>query len=391
MSSRFFPLATTTWDTNEYDSMQRVIASGQFTMGAKVKAFEERFANFFGAKYAVMSNSGSSANLLAVAAMRYSKNQSFDGRDEIIVPAVSWSTTYYPVSQLGFKLRFVDIDLPSLNMGLESIRAAINEKTAGIFAVNLLGNPAPLAELADLARRKGIFLIEDNCESMGATIDGKFAGTFGEIGTFSTFFSHHISTMEGGVCVTDDLELAQIMTSMRAHGWTRELPDENEVHNKSGDAFEDSFRFVLPGYNLRPLELSGALGLEQLKKVPAIVDGRRKNAQLFRGIFSSKPYLSIQQEHGESSWFGFALILRGSLKGRRNEVVAEFAKHEIDSRPIVAGNFALNPVLKHLNHAPLPELQNATYIHQHGLFVGNHDYDLTAQLSKLEQILDAMA
>jgi CDP-6-deoxy-D-xylo-4-hexulose-3-dehydrase len=391
MPEKIYPLASTTWDALEIDAMQEVIASGNFTMGRHVKEFEKAFADFFGSNYAVMSNSGSSANLLALAAMRYSTKHDFGSRDEVIVPAVSWSTTYYPVTQLGFKLKFVDISLETLNADIDLLRAAIDEKTAGILAVNLLGNPADLVTMRKLADEHEIFFIEDNCESMGAKVAGKFAGTFGDIGTFSSFFSHHISTMEGGMCLTDDLELAQVMTSLRAHGWTRELPNENFVFNKTGDAFDDLFRFILPGYNLRPLELSGAIGKEQLKKLPSLIEGRRGNAVSFIATFKDKDYLQIQSENHESSWFGFSIVLKGSLRGRRAEVVQRLSDLGIDSRPIVAGNFTKNPVMAHLPHVQLPSLPNSDEVHTNGLFVGNHHYDVRQAIEILEAALDELA
>ena len=386
---RDYPLATTTWDDEEYAAMQEVIASGNFTMGKRVAAFEEQFASHFGSDFAVMSNSGSSANLLALAAIRYSSLNPADGRDEVIVPAVSWSTTYYPITQMGFRLKFVDVDLETLNASAESISAAVSSKTAGIVVVNLLGNPSELTEIRRLADQHSLFMIEDNCESMGATYDGKLAGTFGEIGTFSSFFSHHISTMEGGLSVTNSLELKQVMTSLRAHGWTRELPSENFVHDKTGDDFEDLFRFVLPGYNLRPLELEGAIGTEQLKKLNSIVSGRRANALKFINLMQKFPEIQIQKELGESSWFGFSLVLTGKHIGRRAELVSALKAQSIAVRPIVAGNFAKNPVLKHLPHVALSELKNADQVHDEGLFIGNHHYEMNHEFELLENALTA--
>jgi CDP-6-deoxy-D-xylo-4-hexulose-3-dehydrase len=390
MAEKIYPLASTTWDAKEYSALEDVIKSGMFTMGRHVKEFEDQFATFFGAKYAVMSNSGSSANLLALAAMRYSSKKSFGDRDEVIVPAVSWSTTFYPVTQLGFKLRFVDIDIDSLNMDVSQVKEAIGPKTAGIFAVNLLGNPCDLLALKMLADENGIFLLEDNCESMGAKIGDIYAGSVGEIGTFSSFFSHHISTMEGGMCITNDLELAQIMISMRAHGWTRELPAENFIHNKTGEAFDDLFRFVLPGYNLRPLEMSGAIGKAQLEKLPLLVQARKNNSKFFLKEIEKLEGIRTQREHGESSWFGFSMVLEGEYSGRRREFVEKLTMAGIDSRPIVAGDFTQNPVLKHLPHAALPPLPNAEKVHQDGLFVGNHHFDLSRGISALVSVLASM-
>lgn len=388
---KFYPLASTTWDGAEFRAMQEVIETGQFTMGEKVRQFEQAFAAHFGSKYAVMSNSGSSANLLALAALRYSKKFEGDLRDEIIVPAVSWSTTYYPITQLGYKIKFVDIDLNSLNLNASQVEQAINERTVGIFAVNLLGNPADLGLLRQLCERHNLFFIEDNCESMGATLNGKMAGTFGDIGTFSTFFSHHISTMEGGVCVTDDLELAQLMVSLRAHGWTRELPTQNLVHDKTGDAFEDSFRFVLPGYNLRPLELSGAIGIHQLAKLDSLVAERRRNAEYFLHQVSEIDSIITQSENGSSSWFGFSLILKNGLQGRRRDLVGLLLDHGIDCRPIVAGNFTKNPVMKHLRHVPFESLPNADKVDVDGLFIGNHHFDLRPQIDRTSILLKQFA
>lgn len=387
MKDKLYPLASTTWDDREIDAMHRVIHSGHFTMGDEVKKFESEFAKFFGSKYAVMSNSGSSANLLAVAAMRYSSKFLSESRNEIIVPAVSWSTTYYPISQLGYKIKFVDIDIDTLNIDLSKVEDAISNSTAGIFAVNLLGNPSDLVRLRELADANGLFLIEDNCESMGAKLEDKFAGTYGEIGTFSCFFSHHISTMEGGMCLTDDLELAQIMTSMRAHGWTRELPETNFVHNKSGEPFDDLFRFILPGYNLRPLELSGAIGQEQLVKLPDLISERVKNSRIFIELFKDNPNIRIQKEIGTSSWFGFSMVLENKLSGRRSQLVELLNNETIDCRPIVAGNFAKNPVLRHLNHVPVGDLPTADKIDQDGLFVGNHHFELQVGIERLSQVV----
>jgi len=389
MTEYRYPLATTTWDDAEINAMQEVIADRSFTMGKRVRGYESGFADMFGSVHAVMSNSGSSANLLALGAMRYSSHGQDTSKDEVIVPAVSWSTTYYPVTQMGYTLKFVDIELDTLNASAASIEAAITNKTAGILAVNLLGNPSELDRLRELADLHKIFLIEDNCESLGAKLNGKMSGTYGDIGTFSSFFSHHISTMEGGMAVTNNLELAQVMTSLRAHGWTRELPDKNHVLDKSGEQFDDLFRFVLPGYNLRPLELAGAIGSEQLKKVNKIVNGRRVNHSKFVRLMEQFPTIGIQAETGESSWFGFSLMLTGKFSGDRSNLVEILSKHGIACRPIVAGNFTRNPVMKHLKHAPIPALPNADDVHENGLFIGNHHYEMTEEFTLLETALKA--
>ena len=319
-----FPLATSTWDQKEYESLQRVIDSGMFSMNTEVSEFEKQFADYFDTKFAIMVNSGSSANLLMTGALFYTKNERLKLKpgDEIIVPAVSWSTTYYPLSQYGLIQKFVDIDIGSLNYDLVALEAAISDQTRAIMVVNLLGNPNCFSEIKRIIKGRDIVLLEDNCESMGASFEGKKTGTFADVGSFSTFFSHHISTMEGGMVVTDNEELYHIMLSMRAHGWTRNLPEENHVTGtKSNDSFNESFNFVLPGYNLRPLEMSGALGKEQLKKLPKLIEGRRNNAKIFQDKLSEHPLFTLQTEIGESSWFGFSLVLKPNVKISRIDFV----------------------------------------------------------------------
>ena len=232
-----YSLASTTWDSEEVTVAHKLLVAGELTMGREVKEFEEQFAKYVGTKYAVMFNSGSSANLAIFAALKYVNNSIISEGDRVIVPAVSWSTTYYPVNQLGFILDFVDIDSKTLNIDVKQVESKITSKTKAIFVVNLLGNPANLVELSDLAKKHNLILLEDNCESLGASINGKKAGSFGLMSSHSFFFSHHICTMEGGMVSTDDDSLASIIRSLRAHGWTRD--------KKSGDLSDKSFDNVV--------------------------------------------------------------------------------------------------------------------------------------------------
>lgn len=382
-----YMLASSTWDEKELQAIQDVIKSDMFTMGKKVTEFEKDFAKFVGSKYAVMTSSGSTANLIATAALFYTKNPKLKRGDEVIVPAVSWSTTYYPLYQYGLKLKFVDIDLETLNYDLDALSSAISDKTKMIMVVNLLGNPNDFDAINDLIGGKDIILLEDNCESMGAEYKGSQAGTFGIMGTFSTFFSHHMATMEGGFVVTDDEELYHILLCLRAHGWTRNLPKENLVANKSDDWFSESFRFVLPGYNVRPVEMSGAIGIEQLKKLPMFLKHRRENAKLFCEYFQNHPEFIIQKEIGSSSWFGFSLVIRPNSKLQRKDIIKKLEENEIEYRPIVAGNFTKNDVMKYFNYEIHGNLKNAQIIHKNGFFVGNHQIDINQEIDLLKNVL----
>jgi len=384
-----FPLATASWGKEEIDAMQRVIASGMFTMGANVQAFERDFAQYVGSQHCVMVNSGSSANLLMVAALFYTKNPKLNLQrgNEVIVPAVSWSTTYYPLYQYGLRIKFVDIDLHTLNYDLDQLEQAVTDKTRAIMAVNLLGNPNDFGRIRQIIGKRDIVLMEDNCESMGAKYQGKQAGTFGLMGSYSSFFSHHISTMEGGLIVTDDEELCHILLSLRAHGWTRNLSKQNLVcGEKSDDPFKESWRFVLPGYNVRPLEMEGALGVEQLKRLPKMVEERRKNGKLLQAALADHSDIIIQREIGESSWFGFSLVIRPGSQLTREALVVKLNELGFECRPIVAGNFAKNEVVKYFDSEVHGTLKNADHIDQNGLFVGNHHYPIPEAFTALAQL-----
>lgn len=382
-----YKLASSTWDENELKAIQSVIDKDMFTMGDSVRQFEQDFANFLNSKYCVMTSSGSTANLLVTAALFYTKNPKLKRGDEVIVPAVSWSTTYFPLQQYGLKLKFVDIDLDTLNYDLKALRTAISDKTKMIMVVNLLGNPNDFDEINQIIQGKNIFLIEDNCESMGAIYKGKQAGTFGLMGTFSTFFSHHMATMEGGFVSTNDEELYHILLSLRAHGWTRNLPKENHVSNKSDDWFTESFRFVLPGYNVRPLEMSGAIGIEQLKKLPNFIENRRKNAALFVNLFQNHPDFMIQQDIDKSSWFGFSLIIKPESNLKRTDVIKKLIDNDIECRPIVTGDFTQNEVMQYFDYEIHDELTHAKYLHENGFFVGNQQVLIEKEINFLFKVL----
>lgn len=379
-----YKLSDDTWDKNEFSAIQEVLDSNMFSMGKLVAKYETEFAEKFGVKYALMVSSGSAANLLAVAGLVYSGRLSKG--DEVIVPAVSWSTTYFPLYQMGLKLRFVDIDKDTLNIDTEKIASAITENTKMICLVNLLGNPNEFEKISEICTAKNIIIMEDNCESLGAKYNGKQAGTLGLVGTFSTFYSHHLCTMEGGMVVTDDEELYHYMLCVRAHGWTRNLPKDSSIYKKSENAFYESFNFIVPGFNLRPLEVEGAAGSEQLKKMDAIIAQRRENAKYFRRKMRQFKDVRIQKEIGESSWFGFAVILEGTLKGKRDEIVKALAEAEIEVRPIVAGNFTRNSVIKYLDYTISGELTASDDIHDNGFFVGNHSKNNFAEIDYFAEV-----
>jgi CDP-6-deoxy-D-xylo-4-hexulose-3-dehydrase len=389
-SPLFYDLASSSWGQEELDALQRVIASGQLTMGPCVRQFEEAFAAKFGLKHALMVSSGSAANLVGVAALFHKRDRPLHRGDEVIVPSISWATTYYPLQQYGLRLRFVDVDLFTLNIDVSQLERALTPRTRMVVAVSILGNPCALDELRAFCDRHGLYLFEDNCESMGATLDGKPCGSFGHVNTFSSFFSHHISTMEGGVLATDDTELYHLARSMRAHGWTRDLPEDTTIYERRADDFFEAYRFILPGYNARPLELAGAVGVEQLKKLDGMIAIRRDNAALFQSLFEGDERFIIQRELPEarSSWFSFTVILNPKLDIDRQRVMTALKEAGIGFRIITGGCFLRHDVIKYFEYDTVGEIVNANIAHDRGFFVGNHPRELRPQIERLRQVLD---
>ena len=382
-----FPLAYNSWDHQEKEAIQNVIKDGFFTMGKRVNHFEENFSNYINSKFAVMVNSGSSANLLMIASLFYTKDNKKKLRrgDEVIVPAISWSTSYFPLYQYGLRIRFVDIDMETLNYDLEKLKNAITDKTKVILAVNLLGNSNDFNKIDKLLENKNIILIEDNCESLGAEFENKKTGSIGLLGSFSFYFSHHISTMEGGMIVTNDEELYHILLCIRSHGWTRNLPKKNHVSKiKSENMFDESFKFVLPGYNLRPLEISGAIGLIQLKKFPEFLQKRKENAFKFLEIMKKYDDLIIQKEIGKSSWFGFSIVIRPGSSRLRQNLVNTLNEIGFECRPIVAGNFANNEVVKYFDSENADDLETSNWVDKNGLFIGNNSFNMEEAFNSLK-------
>ena len=389
-----YKLASNTWDSLEIDAINRVIDSKKFSMSIEVESYEKKFAEFLNSKYAVMVSSGSTANLLMIASLFYTKDESkkLKRGDEVIVPAVSWSTTYFPLQQYGLKVKFVDIDRETLNIDIKKLDQAITEKTRAILVVNLLGNSNNFKEIKNLIDDKNIILLEDNCESLGAKFEDKFTGTFGIMGTYSSFYSHHIATMEGGCITTDDEELYHILLVIRAHGWTRNLPKINKVTEIHDDDFNEAFRFVLPGYNVRPVEMSGAIGIEQLKKLPNFINQRRANAEKLFSLFKDVSFIQLQKEIGKSSWFGFSLVLKEDCPFSRDDLIKLFRIKDIECRPIVTGNFLKNKdVLQYFDFETSGNFDNAEYIDKNGLFVGNHHIDISEELNYLHDSILQLA
>jgi len=384
----FYDLASSTWGPDELAAIDRVLRGGRLTMGDAVRRFEEAFAAKFGMRHAVLVNSGSSANLVAVAALFHVKDRPLARGDEVIVPAISWATTYHPLQQYGLRLRIVDVDLHTLNIDVTQLEAALTPRTRMVVAVSILGNPAALDVLRAFCDRHGLIFFEDNCESMGASLDGRPCGTWGDVNTFSTFFSHHISTMEGGMIVTDRTEIDHLARVIRNHGWTRDVPAGSDLFEPSADGFFEAYRFILPGYNVRPLEICGAVGLEQLGKLDGFVEARRRNAALFVRLFADDDRFIIQREHGRSSWFSFTIVLNPAGAPDRARIMAALRDADIGFRMITGGCVLRHEAIRFFDYTTVGDIVQANIAHDRGFFVGNHPVDLTPQLMRLREVVE---
>ena len=381
-----YEMTSSTFGPSEKEAMLNVINSDMFTMGRNVKEFEDCFANYFGRKYAVMVNSGSSANLIAVASLFYRGKNSLKRGDEVIVPCISWATTFYPLYQYGLRLKFVDVDLNTLNYDIDELKKAVGPETKIIVAVSVLGNPCNFDEITKICDENNIILFEDNCESMGAKFNEAYTGTFGLMGTFSTFFSHHISTMEGGIILTGDFEIYSLCKSLRNHGWTRDQEDGSSIYQKKDDDFFEAYRFILPGYNVRPTELQGAIGKVQLNKLDDFLEVRRENAKHFVELFKNDTRFIIQKEVGTSSWFCFTMIVDPHSDMKREVTLDVLKDAEIEYRIITGGNFLRHDVIKYFDYQATKSV-NADIVHDNGFFVGNHPTDIRDKIDYLYETL----
>lgn len=344
------------------------------TMGKKVREFENQCAEYFGSSHALMCNSGSSANLLAFAALTNPAYQNYMiPGDEVIVPALSWATSVWPIIQMGLIPIFVDCDLDTYNFDYKKLEAAITPKTKAIMVVHVYGNPCNMDCIMGLAAEHDLFVIEDTCESMGATWKGEMVGTFGDVGTMSLYYSHHITTFEGGLCFGDH-EIIDLMRVLRAHGWSRESDNHEEYVTKHPD-IDPRFIFINMGYNLRPTEVQAVIGMKQLPKLESFIANRRWMRQSYRaGLEKYSTYLRFQQEreNGKASWFGFGIILTEECPFTLKEITTFLQKNGVETRPIIAGNMARHPALEMCVYRIAGTLENCDTIMQRGFAIGCH-------------------
>jgi CDP-6-deoxy-D-xylo-4-hexulose-3-dehydrase len=375
-----FPLVDSSYDNEEIISCIATLVSGQLTMGAKVRQFEESFARYCGAPYAVMVNSGSSANLLALSVLTNPlRSARLHAGDKVAVPAVCWSTSLWPVIQLGLVPVLVDVDPLTLNLAIPSLRAALQQHDLkAVLMVHVLGNSTDLGELLAICAEHSLLLVEDTCESLGTTYDGRMLGTLGSFGTFSFYFSHHMTTIEGGMVLAQSAEDYDLLKCLRTHGWSREQSNRAALEADNSH-IDPRFLFVNLGYNLRPMEIQAAFGLEQLKRLDGMNQHRRSNVQRIRQQLLQHPdwrgqlLFPATRPGLDACWFGFPFLIAPNLHLDYKRFTRLLLEQGVDTRPIVSGNMALQPAVKHFNvDLSMGPFAGAQTVHERGLFIGCH-------------------
>jgi len=367
-----YPLTEKTYNHEEINAMVEVFLNDKLTMGNNVVSFEKEFAEYIGSKYAIMVNSGSSANLLAMAVLtNFKYKNKLNAGDKIIIPTVCWSTSVWPIIQMGLIPVFVDIKLETLNADTSKIEELLinDDKIKGMVLVHILGNCTNMKMVMELKQKYNLIIVEDTCESLGSTYNNKRLGTFGECGTYSFYFSHHITTIEGGMVVTDDDEIFELLKCLRAHGWSR--GQKNVVENNI--SVDDRFCFINIGYNLRPMETQAAMGRVQLKKLNVQNSNRKQNynkiISKIKNSGSDKLFWFKEQTDCDCIWFCLPFIL--NVKYNKSKYLETLERHNIETRPIVTGNFTRQPVFQYLNITCNPEsFIESEIIHNRGFFIG---------------------
>jgi CDP-6-deoxy-D-xylo-4-hexulose-3-dehydrase len=346
-----------------------VLLTKKITMSSITKKFEREFAKYIGSKYALMVNSGSSANLLAAFALiNPLNNKKLKKGDECLIPSLCWSTSLWPIVQAGLIPKFVDIDPLTLNISIDDLKKKINKKTKAIMGVHILGNSTNMDELMKIVKKNKLYLIEDTCESLGSKFNKKNLGSFGDFGTFSFYYSHQITAGEGGMIVCNDKKNYEIIHTLRAHGWDRGLKNN-----------KNSFNFINSGFNLRPLEISAAIGLNQFKRLNQFKKIRFNNRVKIINKLRKSKYWKDQFsfidpiKKLDPSWFGLPILINENLKWKKNKFLAYLNKNGIETRPIISGNFLNQPSIKLYKLNTKKELfKNAQNIEDRGFFIGIH-------------------
>jgi len=368
-TKNIYPLSPDSFSNEDIIKGIEVLLTKKITMSQITKKFEKEFAKFIGSKYALMVNSGSSANLLATFALiNPLKKNKLNKGDECLIPSLCWSTSLWPIVQAGLIPKFVDIDPKTLNISISDLKNKISKKTKAIMSVHVLGNSTNMNELMKIVKKNKLYLIEDTCESLGSTFNNRYLGNFGDFGTFSFYYSHQITAGEGGMLICNDKTNYEIIHSLRAHGWDRGLKNN-----------KNNFNFINSGFNLRPLEISAAIGFNQFKRLNKFkkirfnnrikIINKLKNSKKWKEQFTFiNPIKNLNP-----SWFGLPILINSKYKKKKNKFLNFLNKNGIETRPIISGNFLNQPSIKLYKLNKNKKLfKGSQNVEDRGFFIGIH-------------------
>ena len=374
MRKYFYPLVENPYRKKDINSAIKVLKSNKIISGIKTINFQNSFKKKIKTNNALMVNSGSSANLLALQCLINPYRQKRLKRgDEILIPSLCWSTSLWPIIQSGLKPKFIDIDKSTLNIDLNDLKSKISKKTKGILIVHVLGNSTNMDELMKIKNKNKLILIEDTCESLGTKFKNKYLGSYGEFSSFSFYSSHQISSGEGGMICCKDNKDFEIIKALRAHGWSRGLKNEKKI-SKENKHLDKRFIFYNSGFNLRSTDIAASIGLSQFKDLDKFIKTRNINRKkIINELDKSKKIRDkitvIKENDGvKASWFGIPIIL--SKKIKKNRFINKLEKNGVETRPIISGNFLKQPSVKKYKLNRKINLNKADYINKYGFFIG---------------------
>ena len=374
----FYPLTESVLENRDLNAAINIIKSKKITMGKKTKEIEEFFKRKITGVNSLMVNSGSSANLLIFQCLINPMVKKLKPGDEVLIPAICWSTSLWPIIQSGLKVKFVDIDVKTFNINIDHLIKKITSKTKALMLVHALGNCADMDKIVKICKEKKIILIEDTCEALGSSFNKKPLGTFGDFSSFSFYYSHHITSGEGGMVCVKNKKYLEIIKSLRSHGWSRGLKESKKISIKNKKINKD-WIFVNSGFNLRPTDINAAIGIEQLKRLNKILSIRKYNYNSIKEkLMNDKRYknqftIPSDDSKKEIAWFGIPITLTNNNKKFKNLFMNKLNRKGIITRPIISGNFANQPSIKLYKIKVNYKLKNADIIDQSSIFLGLHN------------------
>jgi CDP-4-dehydro-6-deoxyglucose reductase, E1 len=381
---RIVPVSGKVFDSSDLQFLISSSLDFWLTTGRFNKEFEKQLSKFVGINFALTTNSGSSANLLAVSSLMSNElgERKLNPGDEVITLAAGFPTTVNPIFQNNLIPTFIDIDLPTFSASPENIESAITSKTKAIILAHTLGNPFDLDAILDITKKNNLWLIEDCCDALGSTYNNKHVGTFGDIATFSFYPAHQITMGEGGAVITNDPALRRIIESLR--DWGRDCfcaPGKNDTCGKRFDwklgdlpyGYDHKYTYSSIGYNLKITDMQASVGLSQLQKLPEFIKIRQENFEYLKtnlSKFSKYLILPTATSNSSPSWFGFPIVVTPDSPFSKNDLISFLSSKLIDTRPLFAGNLIKQPYLKNKDYKTSGILENTDLIMNNGFWIG---------------------